>query len=143
MHPSSRILAAALALCQSLIWICPNYCSTASKTADRKETRTLASHEHHHSDHGMVGTASIEEIAATATVSLRAMHCTDCGLAAPDVMVRPLEPLAVADGDPASVVHTDLLPLGSDSLRVYPSSRYFSTSGHFTPPHLIRLPLDV
>lgn len=111
MPLSSRILVAALALCQSLIWTCPDFCATTSAAPGRQATQTSDNREHHHSGHGNVG-KDVEEIAVTAGVSLRAMHCTGCGLAiAPDVIVRPSEPLIVADAEPARAVHTEQLAL--------------------------------
>ena len=128
MRLPSRFLVAAFFLCQSIAWTCPAYCSTLSAQSERQEIQTAVGHEHHHSggDGTSAGGRSETQIPSA---SLTGMHCKNCGVAAPTILVRASEPLSVSP-----VVDAELATPAAKQARVVNAIHFASTPPPDTSP---------
>jgi hypothetical protein len=114
MLRSSRYWVASFALCQTIAWTCPSFCSTMAAHSDREQTQPSSGHEHH-AGHDMTGAADHQVGSAGTAVSLKGVHCGDCGVAAPALLMRTSESFSarpVADAELAMPPHVRLSDVG-------------------------------
>jgi hypothetical protein len=114
MRFSSPFSVAAFVLCQTIVWTCPAYCSAMAAQSDQNDTRPSSGHEHHHSGHDTATAAHHQESSAD-TASLTGIHCGDCGVAAPALLMRTSESFSarsVADAELATPAESLLRVVG-------------------------------